>query len=171
MLSTGNEGLSGCENDRELLERVNSIPGVDYMTIHIWPYNWGWVKEDSLAEDLGKAISKTDGYVKAHRELADKLGLPLVVEEFGFPRDGFSDSREAPVTCRDRYYGHVFSLVREGILDGINFWGWSGFAKPEHSRWESGDDYTGDPAQEAQGLNGVYITDSTIDIIKQSLSY
>ncbi|MBR0531645.1 MAG: beta-mannosidase, partial [Bacteroidales bacterium] len=73
--------------------------------------------------------------------------------------------------CRDKYYDHIFSLVRKGTLDGCNFWGWSGFAIPSGPQWHKGDDYTGDPAQEAQGLNGVYMTDSTIGIIKQSLSY
>ena len=171
MVSTGNEGLMGCENDPELVERVNSIPGVDYMTIHIWPYNWSWAKAESLSEDLDNALAKTDEYVDTHLELAQRLGLPLVLEEFGFPRDGFSDSRDAATTCRDKYYRHVFNLVSEGKLDGLNFWGWSGFANPAHSQWEPGDDYSGDPAQEAQGLNGVYITDSTIDIIKQTQIY
>ncbi|MBR1927601.1 MAG: beta-mannosidase [Bacteroidales bacterium] len=171
LVSTGNEGLMGCESDPALLRRVNSIPGVDYMTIHIWPYNWNWAKAESLAEDLDNAIAKTDEYVALHSELALELGLPLVVEEFGFPRDGFSESRDAATTCRDKYYRHVFNMVSEGKLDGLNFWGWSGFAQPAHSRWEPGDDYTGDPAQEAQGLNGVYINDSTIDIIKQSQLY
>ena len=170
LLSTGNEGLMGCESDPVLLEQVNSIPGVDYMTIHIWPYNWSWAKAESLAEDLDEAIAKTDEYINKHVELAKRLGFPLVVEEFGFPRDGFSDSKDAPTTCRDKYYKHIFSLVGES-LDGLNFWGWSGFANPAHSQWAPGDDYTGDPAQEAQGLNGVYITDSTIEVIKQSQSY
>ena len=170
LLSTGNEGLMGCESDPVLLEQVNSIPGVDYMTIHIWPYNWSWAKAESLAADLDGAIAKTDEYIGKHVELAKRLGFPLVVEEFGFPRDGFSDSKDAPTTCRDKYYKHIFSLVGES-LDGLNFWGWSGFANPAHSQWAPGDDYTGDPAQEAQGLNGVYITDSTIEVIKQSQSY
>ncbi|MBR5661690.1 MAG: cellulase family glycosylhydrolase [Bacteroidales bacterium] len=171
MVSTGNEGLMGCENDPDLLEQVCSIPGIDYMTIHIWPYNWNWAKAESLAEDLEGAISKTDDYISKHVELAKRLGLPLVIEEFGFPRDGFSDHRDATTTCRDKYYAFIFSKVKEGVVDGVNFWGWSGFANPTHSQWEPGDDYTGDPAQEAQGLNGVYITDSTIEVIKQSQSY
>ena len=37
---------------------------------------------------------------------------------------------------------------------------------PDHVFWEKGDDYTGDPAQEQQGLNSVFATDSTIEIIK-----
>ena len=168
LLSTGNEGLMGCENDPELVERVNTIPGVDYMTIHIWPYNWGWAKADSLAETLDSALARTDEYVSQHAFVALRLGLPIVVEEFGFPRDGFSESREASTSCRDRYYAHIFDLVRSKTLDGANFWGWSGFAQPAHSQWQPGDDYCGDPAQEGQGLNGVYITDSTIEIIKQS---
>ena len=54
-------------------------------------------------------------------------------------------------------------------LDGCNFWGWSGFAEPVPTQWESGDPYTGDPAQEAQGLNGVYVTDFTLDVIQDAI--
>ena len=164
LLSTGNEGLMGSEEDIELLKRVNSIPGIDYMTIHIWPYNWGWAKADSLEEDLPVAIEKTSAYIGLHRELANELGLPVVCEEFGFPRDGFKADMNASTRARDAYYKFVFSQVG-GNLDGANFWGWSGFAVPSNEQWVSGDPYTGDPAQEAQGLNGVYVTDSTVEII------
>ena len=169
LLSTGNEGYMGCEQDMLLLMRVNEIPGIDYMTIHIWPYNWGWVREGSLEEDLPEAIAKTREYLQQHRLLADELGKPVVCEEFGFPRDGFDPSMSATTRARDTYYGYLFSTVGT-LLDGANFWGWSGEAVPNHTQWESGDPYTGDPAQEAQGLNGVYLRDSTTKIIKQSIS-
>ncbi len=169
LLSTGSEGLWGCEMSEELLERVCSIPGVDYMTIHIWPYNWSWAKAESLSEDLPQAIENTGKYINLHHELALKLGQPVVLEEFGFPRDGFSPSREASTRARDSYYTYVFSQVG-GLLQGVNFWGWSGFAEPLHTQWEHGDPYSGDPAQEAQGLNGVYITDTTMDVIRQAIS-
>ena len=164
LLSTGNEGLMGSEEDMELVRRINSIPGVDYMTIHIWPYNWGWAREESLEEDLPAAIEKTSAYIGLHAELAQELGMPVVCEEFGFPRDGFKADMTASTRARDAYYKFVFSQVG-GNLDGANFWGWSGFAVPSHEQWESGDPYTGDPAQEAQGLNGVYVSDSTVGII------
>ena len=169
MVSTGSEGLWGCENSPELLERVTAIPGVDYMTIHIWPYNWSWARADSLVEDLPGACAKTDEYIAAHLGLARKYGQPVVVEEFGFPRDGFSPERTATTEGRDAYYRHLFSKVGKEI-DGANFWGWSGFARPRHTQWERGDDYAGDPAQEAQGLNGVYVDDTTVGIIKQSIT-
>jgi mannan endo-1,4-beta-mannosidase len=164
----GSEGLWGCENDMALLERVTAIPDVDYMTIHIWPYNWSWAHADRLVEDLPDACAKTDEYIAAHLELAKRYGQPVVVEEFGFPRDGFSPERTATTEGRDTYYRHLFSKVGKEI-DGANFWGWSGFARPRHTQWERGDDYAGDPAQEAQGLNGVYADDTTVEIIKQSI--
>ena len=169
MVSTGNEGLMGCEQDPELLRQVNTIPGIDYMTIHIWPYNWNWVKPETLLEDMEGAIGKTKEYLDLHRALADELGIPVVCEEFGFPRDGFKADMSATTRARDVYYTYVFSQVGE-LLDGANFWGWSGYAVPLHEQWESGDPYTGDPAQEAQGLNGVYITDTTVDVITEAIN-
>ncbi len=169
MVSTGNEGLMGCENDPALLEAVAAIPDIDYMTIHIWPYNWSWARADSLVEDLPGACAKTDEYIATHLALAQKYGQPVVVEEFGFPRDGFSPERTATTEGRDTYYRHLFSKVGKEIA-GANFWGWSGYARPRHTQWERGDDYAGDPAQEAQGLNGVYADDTTVEIIKQSIT-
>ena len=136
------------------------------MTIHIWPYNWSWVHVESLEEDLPVAMEKTDEYIRVHTELAAKYGLPVVCEEFGFPRDGFSPERSATTVNRDAYYSHLFAKVGHEIA-GANFWGWSGSARPTHTQWEKGDDYAGDPAQEAQGLNGVYDDDTTVDIVKQ----
>ena len=170
LVSTGNEGFFGCEQDMALLERVCAIPGVDYMTIHIWPYNWEWAHAETLREDLENAMGKTLEYMALHQPLAKKYGLPVVAEEFGFPRDGFEASVTAPTSARDSYYALVFSQVGT-LLQGANFWGWSGFAVPRASQWEKGDDYTGDPAQEAQGLNGVYISDTTIDIIRDAIHH
>ena len=168
MVSSGNEGLFGCEQDWDLFERVNNIPGIDYITIHIWPYNWEWAKADNLEGTLPDAILKTEEYIEDHAEAAKRLCKPLVCEEFGFPRNGFNPSAEAPTTLRDSYYAYIFSRVGDA-LQGANFWGWSGFAQPLHTQWEHGDPYTGDPAQEAQGLNGVYITDSTVHIIRDAI--
>ena len=168
LLSTGNEGFMGSEEDRDLLERINTIPGVDYMTIHIWPYNWKWVDENNLEGTVADAIARTGAYIEGHAAMARELGLPLVCEEFGFPRDGFSPSMDASTRARDTYYEYVFSQVG-GPLQGANFWGWSGYAVPLHEQWQHGDPYTGDPAQEAQGLNGVYVTDSTIGIIENAI--
>lgn len=174
MVSTGNEGKKGCEEDMNLYESINTCDDIDYITIHIWPYNWSWVKEDSVNDGIGNAIEKTGRYIDDHLELARRIGKPLIIEEFGYPRDGFGFDRNCPTGGRDRIYGYVFSRVVEsaangGNLAGCNFWGWGGFAEPAHEMWQEGDDFCGDPAQEAQGLNSVFATDgSTINVIRSA---
>lgn len=173
MVSSGSEGSWGCEMDMNLFEKIHADPNINYLNIHIWPYNWSWVKADSLKELLPRAKENTKKYIDDHMVIARKYSKPIVLEEFGFPRDGFSFSKEAPTTARDEYYRYVFDLIRQdresgGLFAGCNFWAWGGFAgqNPGHVFWKKGDDYTGDPAQEQQGLNSVFATDSTIEIIK-----
>ena len=94
--------------------------------------------------------------------IAERLQKPLVIEEFGYPRDGFIFGPGSKTEGRDRYYDFVFSLIKsEPMVYGCNFWGWGGEACPTHEQWQVGDDYCGDPAQEQQGLNSVFLCDST----------
>ena len=171
LVSTGSEGRAGSEGDLELFERLHADPNFDYMTIHVWPLNWGWVTPETLAERLDVAIGNTRAYIDEHLAVAERYGKPVVLEEFGFPRDGFAFEPGSPTTCRDRYYEAVFSCIDEnrqhgGLFAGCNFWGWGGFARPAHEYWQAGDDYTGDPAQEQQGLNSVFAADeSTLGVI------
>ncbi len=176
MVSSGSEGKWGCEGDMDLYERIHSCPDIDYMNIHIWPYNWSWVRENTLSTNLPTAIANTDEYINEHLELAKKYGKPVVLEEFGFPRDGFQFAQGTPTTARDEYYEHVFGRIVEsaeegGLFAGLNFWGWGGLAGQSETNlyWQQGDDYCGDPAQEQQGLNSVYAGDaSTVAVIKKS---
>ena len=176
LISIGSEGSWGCENDYACYERICADPNVDYCNVHLWPYNWGWAKPDSLTEHLPRACANTRDYIDRHLAICAKLKKPLVMEEFGYPRDGFSFSKDAPTTGRDGYYRYVFSLVADnaeqgGHFAGCNFWGWGGFAQPRHEQWQPGDDYTNDPAQEAQGLNSVFATDTTtLAVIREAVA-
>ena len=176
MVSSGSEGYHGCEQDLDLFEKIHSCPDIDYLNIHIWPYNWKWVTEKTLKDDLQKAKDNTDKYIQMHMPVAQKLGKPIVLEEFGFPRDDFQFAKGTPTTARDEYYEHVLQKVvdaakEEGLFAGINFWGWGGLAEQSATNvyWQPGDDYCGDPAQEQQGLNSVYASDeTTIAIIRNA---
>lgn len=155
---------------------MHECPDVDYLTCHIWPLNWSWAHKESLGEDLEGAVDKTCEYIREHIAVAEELGKPLVVEEFGFPRDGFLFAKGTPTTLRDRYYSAIFDILLEqsekkGVFAGANFWTWGGMAKqtPGHTFWQEGDDYSGDPAQEQQGLNSVYQSDaSTISLLRST---
>ena len=178
MVSSGSEGRHGCEGSLELFEKVHSCPDIDYMNIHIWPYNWSWVRENTLRTNLPIAIKNTDEYIDEHLAIAEKYGKPVVMEEFGFPRDDFKFAQGTPTTSRDRYYMHVFGRIVEsakekGLFAGLNFWGWGGLASQSQTNiyWQQGDDYCGDPAQEQQGLNSVYACDqSTLRVIRYGAS-
>lgn len=176
MISTGSEGSHGCETDLALCERIHSYDNISYVNCHIWPFNWGWIKPETMAEDIAVAKENTTAYIANHLAISERLAKPLVVEEFGFPRNGKLFSKDSSVTLRDEYYGHIFSQIEEsaregGLFAGCNFWGWGGQAETnleDHIFWKRGDDYTGDPAQEEQGLNSVFSSDiSTLQLIER----
>jgi mannan endo-1,4-beta-mannosidase len=170
LISIGGEGIWGCEMDAALYEQISRDPNIDYLTVHVWPYNWQWARQDSLLADIPSACLKTADYLRPHLEIARRIKKPLVIEEFGFPRDGFSFSPSSTTHARDQYYQYVFSLVdSEPAVSGCNFWAWGGEARPRHEQWQVGDPYMGDPAQEQQGLNSVFDCDTTtLEIVKAS---
>lgn len=177
MISTGSEGYYGCEWDMELCEKIHAIDEISYINCHVWPYNWKWLRGDAMREDLQKSCENTEEYINMHLELGEKIGKPVVVEEFGMPRDNMDFHKGSPVVCRDLYYTFVFDLIvkaknSNGVFAGCNFWSWGGYAQTnveDHEYWAKGDDYTGDPAQEQQGLNSIFVEDeSTMTIIRNA---
>lgn len=80
LVSTGSEGKWGCETDLNLFEEIHADSNVDYMNIHIWPYNWGWAPKDSLTANLEKAKSNTKAYIDEH------LAVAKIPETFGAGR-------------------------------------------------------------------------------------
>jgi mannan endo-1,4-beta-mannosidase len=172
LVTTGTEGRHGCEQSMELFERIHADPDIDYLTMHIWPKNWGWLDVSNIKGSLDSSIIKTNRYMNDHSEVAKRLNKPIVLEEFGLPRDHHGYSPSESTECRDRYYGNAFEQVvnhagRKGPLAGANIWAYSGEGRPsgDHIYWQRGDDYLGDPPQEEQGLNSVFNTDSTIGVI------
>jgi mannan endo-1,4-beta-mannosidase len=172
LISIGSEGQLGCERDMALFEAIHADPNVDYLTIHIWPKNWGWIEVPNVADRLDTAIAKTNSYIAEHIGVAKKLSKPLVVEEFGYPRDHHRYTLSDSTAARDGYYANILRQVaasseRGDALAGCNFWAWGGLARPAHERWQPWDDYLGDPPHEEQGLNAVFDTDATLKVIKK----
>lgn len=175
LISIGSEGAWGCEGDYDCWKRICEDPNIDYCNIHLWPYNWSWAKRDSLQENLPRACANTKDYIDRHLRICEEIGKPLVMEEFGYPRDGFLFTPGSSTRARDEFYTYVFDLVASnmkagGRFAGCNFWGWGGLAEPRHEQWQVGDPYTGDPAQEQQGLNSVFLKDkSTLKVISREI--
>ncbi|RYE08199.1 MAG: beta-mannosidase, partial [Sphingobacteriales bacterium] len=160
LVTLGTEGYMGTDDSPELFKEIHLPVQVDYLTIHIWPKNWQWFSDTSIVKGLPAVISKTQDYIDQHAAVAKQLNKPLVIEEFGLPRDMHSFDPAQSTNARDIYYSAIFSklLVSKqagGIIGGCNFWAFGGTARPQTGQllWKDGDDFTGDPPQEEQGLN------------------
>ena len=175
LLTTGSEGDIATDNDMAVYERLHADPNIDYLTIHIWPKNWGWFRDTATAKSFPAVLANTTTFVDKHVAVATKLRKPLVVEEFGLPRDGQVFTPAASTALRDRYYAALFGMMQGNtpasrVIAGYNFWAFGGTARPVPGQvfWKAGDAYMGDPGGEEQGLNSVFDSDkSTWAVIGQ----
>ncbi len=175
LVSTGGEGVIGCLGSEGCLT-LATPPEIDYMSIHIWPKNFGWINVKDLAGSRAAGQAKSRSYIDQHIKLATKLGRPLVLEEFGYPRDGGSYDPAATTIERDAYYRFAMDAVvedamRGGPLAAVSFWAWNGEGRAQHSDYvfHAGDtNWLGDPSHEPQGYYGVFDTDrSTQAVIRE----
>ena len=173
LVSTGSEGYIGCEVDAELCERIHADKNIDYLTIHIWPVNWGWAPRSNPDSGIDNACKESGKYINEHIAMAKRVEKPLVIEEFGYSRQGNVSGTGIPTDSRDIFYSFIFEQVKKsadenGPIAGCNFWGWGGSGRPRDLVWQPGDDYLCDPPHEPQGWYSVFDCDTTtIDIIKK----
>jgi len=165
LVSTGSEGKTGSLDSMKVFIEAHKSENVDYLTFHMWAKNWGWVDTGNMSETVDEAVEKARDYINEHLAVAEEMNKPIVMEEFGFPRNDEQYDPDAPTTYRDQYYQMVFSEVEEHeIFAGSNFWSWGGYGEAQNTEsywWSPGDPFTGDPPQEPQGLNSVFASDST----------
>lgn len=175
LITTGSEGKAGSNDDLATFERTHTNKNIDYLTMHIWPKNWGWYKMEDEKGSTPIAIEKTIAYIDEHIEVAKRLQKPIILEEFGYPRSQESLDRNTSVAFRNQFYKAVFERLEKAISNNesfvaLNFWGYAGVAKnnPKDGKWKVGVDFTTDPPQEPQGLNSVFSEEiSTMNLIKE----
>jgi mannan endo-1,4-beta-mannosidase len=168
LVTTGSEGQTGSPfySGTDVVHDHESA-NIDFITFHLWAQNWGWVKTENLERGMPKALELAKKYINDHVARAAKLNKPLLLEEFGFPRDLGSFDPNSPTTVRDRYFQEIYALVQSLLpttpMAGIMPWAWSGDARPAHpgEYWKPGDPFIGDPPHEQQGWYGVYDRDAT----------
>jgi len=166
LVCTGSEGIWGCLQKPEVFIAAHKTPAIDYVTVHMWLKNWGWLAEPQLGAEFETAAGKARDHVELHNQIAtDILKKPLVLEEFGLPRDHEKYSPDSPTTARDEYYRRMFAQVSESCqagraLQAANFWAWAGEGRAGSSK-DSAGEFLGDPPCEPQGLNSVFDTDAS----------
>ncbi|HEY4393747.1 MAG TPA: cellulase family glycosylhydrolase [Polyangia bacterium] len=172
LVTTGSEGLTGSPVYAGVDPvKDHASAAIDFICFHMWAENWGWVHGDSIPKGYPRALDLAKKYVAKHAELAAKTGKPLLLEEFGFPRDGGSFDPSSPTTFRDQYFQEVYSLVASLIpttpMAGIMPWAWAGDQRPPRPGefWKPGDPFIGDPPHEKQGWYSIYDKDTTLKLI------
>ncbi len=175
LVSTGSEGTVGCLLSEDYYLRAHRTPHVDYLTFHLWPYNWRWFDPLKPTETLPAAMDSSRQYLLQHLALAKQLNKPIVLEEFGLSRDRGDIQPGSPTAARDEYFQFLTSAIHDSArsgapIAGSNFWAWGGEAHGVRNDgvWKPGDQLLGDPPHEPQGFNAVYDTDSTtVHILKR----
>jgi len=113
---------------------------------------------------IQESIDFATNYLEQHEAEALELGKPLVLEEFGMARDGWTGAGKldpaATTANRESYYLALYAVVEASVaqggpLAGDNFWAWGGEARPP-SAW------TGDPPYEEPGWFSIYHTDTPL---------
>jgi mannan endo-1,4-beta-mannosidase len=176
LVTTGSEGLTGSPVYAGVDPvKDHASAAIDFICFHMWAENWGWVHGDSIPRGYPRALDLAKKYVAKHVELAAKInngtGKPLLLEEFGFPRDGGSFDPSSPTTFRDQYFQEVYALVASLIpttpMAGIMPWAWAGDQRPPRPGefWKPGDPFIGDPPHEKQGWYSIYDKDTTLKLI------
>ncbi|ATY31708.1 glycoside hydrolase 5 family protein [Sphingomonas psychrotolerans] len=175
LVSTGSEGLKGSVESADIYRTAHAFAEIDYLTAHIWPLNWSWVDAKDIVGTHAAATAKVAEYLQQHQALAKEIGKPLVIEEFGYPRDGGGYDPQGSTRFKDLYYQQIYDAVLTsartgGPVVGSNFWAWNGEGRAVHGdhRFKPGDTaWLGDPPHEPQGWYGVFDSDaSTRAVIK-----
>ena len=168
LVTTGNEGLMGALEDSTIYLTTHKIKYIDYMTFHLWPKNWGWFDAKKIDETYPGTEKNAVNYINEHIEFAREVNKPIVMEEFGLPRDSEFYKPGTPTTARDIYFKKILNIVYDSAasgspMAGTNVWTWGGEGRPQHEdfKWRPGDPFLGDPPQEPQGLNSIYNSDSS----------
>jgi len=172
MVSTGSEGTQGCGESETCARDAHKSPHIDYMTAHIWPQNWSWADPKDLRGTWPTVEKNTRDYFARQVAIAQSLGKPLVIEEFGFPRDNGYEPGSA-TTFKDKFYGLIYELALDnmragGPVAGTHFWAWSGEGRAQHPdhHFRPGDtSYLGDPPHEPQGWYGVFDADASTQAV------
>jgi mannan endo-1,4-beta-mannosidase len=174
LVCTGSEGIHGCLDQPDVFIASHKTSAIDYVTVHMWLKNWSWLKDPQLSPDYEVAAGRAKDHVEQHNVIAtDTLHKPLVLEEFGLPRDHEKYSPDSPVTARDDYFRRMFAQVAESCkagraLQGANFWAWAGEGRAGGDM-KSAAGLMGDPFSEPQGLNSIFDTDKgTLAVIAQA---
>ncbi|CEH15864.1 hypothetical protein CBOM_05078 [Ceraceosorus bombacis] len=177
LITTGFESKQG----EWWFRQLHKDPNVDFACAHMWPQNWQWydMLNDSQS-NLDHAVRVSLQYLREIERWAQELGKPVLLEEFGMPRDNWLNAEQSylyssniSTSSRDRLFEQVLIQIldsfehRKGWIGAIP-WAYAGAYRPERQNLNKyGMLWAGDPPHEAPGWYSVYDTDEAMRLLKE----
>lgn len=92
------------------------IPEIDYGTAHWYPADWGWYLNswDLNSSATQNLLNAQDAWLKDHIDIAENVGKPFLMGEYGFP--GWGDDRQKNI------YKDYWKYSEEVKVDGNLLW-------------------------------------------------
>ena len=151
MVTTGSEGAPPGESLSFI--DTHDRPDIDYVTIHIWPQNWGWYDPKNRPSRTRPAEKWPLAYFRNRAVEAITLGKPIVLEEFGLARERAGAGHlqpqlphhDGPVLPGDVRRGVPVGSISGGPVAGRQLLGMGGGGA-------TGDAWIGDPPHETGRL-------------------
>jgi len=159
LVTTGSEGQTGSATYAAWTRwRTTRARSSTSSRFHLWGRELELAVRTNIEGQLPQALDKAKAYINDHAARAAKLDKPLLLEEFGFPRDQHSFAADSPVTIRDKYFDEILragELAQGHVAHGRHHaLGVRGDARPPRPEdfWKPGDPFIGDPPHEKQGV-------------------
>ncbi|UZJ57340.1 hypothetical protein CBS101457_006660 [Exobasidium rhododendri] len=180
LVTTGFEAKQGLQAYVDL----HKGPHVDYGCAHMWPQIWGhYDMLDPRKGNVETAKRWTSEYILEVEGYSREVGKPMLLEEFGMPRDNWMNNvapgkylydTSATTTSRDAVFSSVYELVasqfkaRKGLI-GLMPWSYGGTYRSAKQKYNNqGILIAGDPPQEPPGWFSILDTDNVMQTIAKT---
>lgn len=172
LVCIGLESENACLGDERFCNRLLNNDNVDMLTLQLNPLAQGWTSVDRLFDAMPNVIIKTNALLEEYERMARKLGKPVLITSFVYPRDNNFTSPGTRTYARDSYFDYMFSKFEEcrtadSPIVGGYFKGWGGMGYDE-TQTKASLLYVGDLPAERRGASSVYNVDaSTMEVIRK----
>jgi len=110
LICIGNEGILD-HLVGSTYKKTAALKNINYLTVHLWPENWGWYAPKNPDESFEITKSKSREFLAKNEEISKLVKKPIVLEEFGLARDGGSYEEGTEVTMRNKFYQFLYETT------------------------------------------------------------
>lgn len=169
LISASSAGLNDPLRDVELYLAAYQGAGVDYLTFHAWPEQWGWFDTANTDHRVAGAVATAKAFILQHLQVAKVMGLPAVLDELVLRGDIADGKSRVEYSERQSVYSGIYAFVEQQARLGQPMTGTNFFAGSRYFRaaWSDADSGSEDPVLVDKAPRSVLqMDDEILQIIK-----